>query len=80
MANADSKAMQLPAAQFARKVITPFQVNLAVTLLVGFITRSPLAAQPWLQWLTDPAVAAAMITLISFAVGYQVTETAYNER
>lgn len=69
--------MKLPAKKIADKVAKPLQVNLIVTIALAIITKSPLASEPWLAWLGDPAVIAAIVTLIGGWVGYQTEERSY---
>lgn len=66
---------QLPPDKIARKVLNPLIVNLATTLIVGLVTKSPLGDSEWVSWLQDPAVSAALITIIALGVGYQTEET-----
>lgn len=67
---------QLPPDKIATKVIKPFYANMVAVLIVGIVTKTPLSENAWLEWLQDPAVAASLIMVLAFAVGYKVEETA----
>jgi len=67
------------ATDISTKVSNPLMINLIATLLVGIVTKSPLAQQPWLAWLQDATVAAALVTILGAVIGYSTEETAYRE-
>lgn len=70
---------KLPATKISSKVIRSFYLNSTVTLIVGFLSLSPLASNIWVAWLQDPKVCLALLTILSAIVGYQVEENAFDQ-
>jgi hypothetical protein len=70
---------KFPPTKVTDKVSNPAMINLVVTLLVGIATKTPLSTQPWLAWLQDATIVAALITLIGAGVGYSTEETVLPE-
>lgn len=68
---------KLQPTQISKKVVNTFYMNVIVTLIVGFISKSPLAVNAWLQWIQDPGVCLALLTVFAAIVGYQTEETEF---
>lgn len=71
--------MKLPSTKISTKVRNSVVSAALVSVVVGFVSDSPIGNSEWGRTLKNPATVGGLITVISALVGYQTEEESFSE-